>query len=162
MWLKPGTSGSKGSRYFFSQVAERAPIVRPWKPRMAATISVRPVSSRANLTAASTASVPELHKKTRTHAGQPAQLLFSCCPAVVVEHLRAGDQGLAWSAIACGHGRVGVPEVGRALPAHAVDVFVAVGVPQAGALPAHDGDRALGVYTGGILVFQLPGSVNCH
>ena len=31
-WVKSGTSGSNGSRYFFSQVAESAPIERPWKP----------------------------------------------------------------------------------------------------------------------------------
>ena len=63
----PGTSGSKGSRYFAVHVIESDPSVRPWKDRSKATSSVRPWSRpmrRANLMAPSTASVPELQKKT--------------------------------------------------------------------------------------------------
>ena len=59
------TSGLKGSRYFFSQVTESEPKLRPWNERMAATNFFRPVAARANLRAASTASVPELVGKTR-------------------------------------------------------------------------------------------------
>ena len=61
----------------------------------------------------------------------------------------------AWSAMALATCRVGVAEVGRALPADAVDVFAPVRVPQVGALPAHDGDGAFGVQAGGVLVFEV-------
>ena len=64
----PGTSGSKGARYFSFQVSERAPIVRPWNAPSNAISSVRPEAlpmRRANLMAASTLSVPEFVKKTR-------------------------------------------------------------------------------------------------
>src|SRR5213080_3258625 len=61
----PGTRGSNGSRNSRRQVALSAPIVRPWNPRIAATIPGRPVAARANLIAASTASEPELLRKTR-------------------------------------------------------------------------------------------------
>src|SRR5262249_36379214 len=63
----PGTSGSKGSRYFGFQVVESAPIVRPWKARSKAMKSVRPSAfpiRRANFIAASQASVPQLQKNT--------------------------------------------------------------------------------------------------
>ena len=43
-------------------------MVRPWKPPSAATMRVRPVR-RAILNAASLASAPELHKKTRLPSG---------------------------------------------------------------------------------------------
>ena len=63
----PGTSGSKGARYFSFQVMESAPMVRPWKEPSKATTSVRPCAfpmRRANFSAASTASAPELHRNT--------------------------------------------------------------------------------------------------
>ena len=66
---KPGTRGRKSSRYSFLWVADSAPRVRPWKPRMAETIPVRPVVRRANLIAASTASAPELQRKPRERPG---------------------------------------------------------------------------------------------
>ncbi len=43
-----------------------APKVRPWKPPRKATIPGRPVTRRANLSAASIASLPELRKKTES------------------------------------------------------------------------------------------------
>ena len=64
-YWKPSTMGTKGSRYSFVKVALSAPIVRPWKPRMAHTNSCLPVAKRANLMAASMVSVPELHRKAR-------------------------------------------------------------------------------------------------
>ena len=69
----PGTSGSKGARYFSFQVIESAPMVRPWNEPSNATSSVRPVAlpmRRANLIAASTLSVPEFVKNTRDGKGQ--------------------------------------------------------------------------------------------
>jgi hypothetical protein len=70
-YLNPGSMGEKGVWYFGFGVAERAPIVRPWKELWKETIScfapegsrARPVL-RANLMAASLASVPELAMKT--------------------------------------------------------------------------------------------------
>ncbi len=44
-------------------------MVRPWKPRIVEMTLVRWVIKRANLSAASTASVPELHKKARSKPG---------------------------------------------------------------------------------------------
>ena len=46
-------------------------MVRPWKAPSAATMPVRPVR-RASLIAASSASVPELQKKTAEPVGAPA------------------------------------------------------------------------------------------
>ena len=63
----PGTSGSKGSRYFAVQVVESEPMLRPWKACSKQTYSVRPCSfpiRRANFIAPSHASVPEFVKKT--------------------------------------------------------------------------------------------------
>lgn len=70
-YLKPGTMGEKGVWYFGFGVAERAPIVRPWKEWWKETNSCfapegssdRP-TFRANLIAASFASVPELEMNT--------------------------------------------------------------------------------------------------
>ena len=59
---KPSTTGTKGSRYSRVNVALRAPMVRPWNPRMAHTSSCFPVVNRANLMAASMVSAPELHR----------------------------------------------------------------------------------------------------
>mmetsp|Transcript_45835 Transcript_45835/g.113916 ORF Transcript_45835/g.113916 Transcript_45835/m.113916 type:complete len:201 (-) Transcript_45835:515-1117(-) len=72
----PPIRGAKGSRIFFFDVTVRAPIVRPWKDFSKATkltffaLPSRPflallrASLRANLMAASLASVPLLQKKT--------------------------------------------------------------------------------------------------
>jgi hypothetical protein len=45
-------------------VTEAAPNVRPWKAPRKAMMPGRPVTRRASLSEASTASVPELPKKT--------------------------------------------------------------------------------------------------
>ena len=42
--------------------------MRPWKAPFIATMRERPVTARASLSAASLASVPELHQKTRVSA----------------------------------------------------------------------------------------------
>jgi hypothetical protein len=63
---KPGTSGPNRSRYSGPHVAESAPIVLPWKPRIVATMPVRFVAARANFRAPSTASVPLLQRKNRS------------------------------------------------------------------------------------------------
>ena len=67
----PGSIGAKGSWYLGFGVADKAPIVRPWKEPWKETIScLAPEGSRtlpafrANLMAASLASVPELQTKT--------------------------------------------------------------------------------------------------
>ena len=65
-WAKPGTSGPKSSRYSGPQVADSAPMVFPWKPRIVATTPGRFVVARANLSAPSTASVPLLQRNTRS------------------------------------------------------------------------------------------------
>lgn len=66
-YLNPGTMGAKGAWYLGFGVADKAPKVRPWKDPWKETISCfAPVVSRlwptfrANLRAASLASVPEL------------------------------------------------------------------------------------------------------
>ena len=58
----PGTSGSNGARFAGWPVTESAPIVRPWNEPSSATTPLRPVALRAHLSAASTASAPELQK----------------------------------------------------------------------------------------------------
>lgn len=50
-------------------MTERLPMVRPEKPRMAATNFFLPVWARANFRAASLASVPEFTGKTRLSSG---------------------------------------------------------------------------------------------
>src|SRR5258708_6712845 len=67
--LIPGKRGSRPSWYFIWPVADREPKVLPWKELWKLTISYlsRPCLRkhlRASLIAASTASVPELQKKT--------------------------------------------------------------------------------------------------
>jgi hypothetical protein len=61
--VTPGTSGWNGARLGSWPVSVRAPIVRPWNAPAQATSLVRPVS-RVSLSAASTASAPELQNKT--------------------------------------------------------------------------------------------------
>src|SRR5438552_169139 len=80
----PGTSGSNGSRKSFRQVALSAPIVRPWKPRIAAMIFFLRVEARANLIAASTASEPELLRKTRPRFPGATERSFSTKAAFAV------------------------------------------------------------------------------
>ena len=70
-YLKPGTMGLKGAWYLGFGVADKLPIVRPWKERSKLTISCFVPSGlrilptlRANLRAASLASLPELQMKT--------------------------------------------------------------------------------------------------
>ena len=87
----------------------------------------------------------------RRHPGQRGQQLRA---PVVVEDLRTGDEPGGLLGDRRDDGRMGVPEVGRALPSHAVDVLVAVRIPQASALPAHDGQGALRVDTGGVAGLQ--------
>ena len=66
---KPGTRGPKTSRYSGPHVADNAPIVLPWKPRIVATTPGRFVAARANFSAPSTASVPLLQRKIRSSDG---------------------------------------------------------------------------------------------
>ena len=56
-------------------------MVRPWNPRMAETIPLRPVARRANLRAASTASAPELHRKARVSPGGAMETSLSSSSA---------------------------------------------------------------------------------
>lgn len=69
-YLNPGSMGANGFWYFGFGVADKAPIVRPWKEFLKETTSCFvPEGSRtlptlrANLMAASLASVPELQMK---------------------------------------------------------------------------------------------------
>ena len=89
---KPGTRGSNGSRNSRRQVALSAPIVRPWKPRMAATIFGRPVDARANLIAASTDSEPELLRNTRFRFGGATDSSFSTNSAFAADP----NEGPTW------------------------------------------------------------------
>ncbi len=73
----PPASGSKGFLYLSFQVIANAPSVRPWKPRLVATIFERPVADRANFMAASLASVPELHSQTLSTPPGPSAASFS-------------------------------------------------------------------------------------
>src|SRR5947207_505327 len=98
----PGTSGSNGSRKSFRQVALSAPIVRPWKPRIAAMIFFLRVEARANLIAASTASEPELLRKTRPRFFGATERSFSTKVAFAVVP-NAGPTWMssrAWASIA--------------------------------------------------------------
>ncbi len=61
--VTPGTSGSNAARFPGCPVAASAPVVRPWKEPSSATTPGLPVALRAYLSAASTASAPELQKK---------------------------------------------------------------------------------------------------
>ena len=87
-WTNPGTRGSNGSRKSRRHVALSAPIVRPWNPRIAATTFGRPVAARANFSAASTASDPELLRNTRrrfrgaTERRRPVNAAFASVPNV--------------------------------------------------------------------------------
>jgi hypothetical protein len=116
----PGTSGSKGWRYALRQVAESAPKVRPWKPRIAATTFVR------------------------QHLGA----------LVVVESVGADTQPLNLFGHGLYHGGVGVSHVSHAVPADAVDVLLAVGVPHPGPLSAHQDQRLFGVQAAVVAVLQ--------
>ena len=71
----PPSSGSKALRCLW--VAESAPIVRPWNPRIAQTNRRRPVACIASLMAASLASVPELQRNARETPGGVMDASFS-------------------------------------------------------------------------------------
>ena len=60
------SSGPKPSRKMASPLIVNAPMVSPWKAWSQKTSFERRVAARASLIAASTASVPELQKKTRS------------------------------------------------------------------------------------------------
>ncbi len=65
-WMTPGRSGPKPAWYLaLEAVRLTAPYVRPWKAPRKATTYWRRVWKRASLRAASTASAPELPRKTR-------------------------------------------------------------------------------------------------
>ena len=65
-WWTIGSSGPNPARcLIFEFVSDSAPIVRPWNPPSKAMIPGRWVWYRASLMAPSTASVPELVRKTR-------------------------------------------------------------------------------------------------
>ena len=77
-----GASGSQAARLPGWPVTASAPCVRPWNEPSSATTSGLPVALRAHLSAASTASAPELQKKARAppkrvgeQAGEPAHRL---------------------------------------------------------------------------------------
>ena len=113
-----------------------APIVRPWKPPAAATTSVRPVR-RVSLKAASLASAPELAKKTLP--GLPSQLqqgLGQLDLPALVKKLEMWPSVLSWSADRLDQRRVGVAERVDGDAAEQVEVDLAVGVPDVGALAA--------------------------
>ena len=69
---KPGTSGANGSCLSGCGVADSAPIVRPWNAPSRTTISPPRRCRRASLIAASFASAPELHRKTRAPGSKDA------------------------------------------------------------------------------------------
>ena len=61
--MNPETRGSKGVLYFLFQVAERAPMVFPWKAPIIEMMPVFPVLLLASLKANSIASVPLFERK---------------------------------------------------------------------------------------------------
>ena len=130
-------------------------MVRPWKPRMAGDDAGAAGGEAGEFDRGLVGFGAGIAQEDARQAGQIAQALLQLSAAVVVEHLRAGDQRGSLGGDGRGDRRVGVPEVGRALPADAVDVLAAVRIPQARALPAHDGDRAFGVQAGGVLGFEV-------
>ena len=79
----PGTSGSNAARFAGWPVTESAPNVRPWNEPSSATISVRPVALRAHLSAASTASAPELQKNALAPPKRSESFAASSCIGVV-------------------------------------------------------------------------------
>ena len=75
-------------------VADSAPIVRPWKPRIAATIPIRPVLETRELDRRFDRLGARVAQERARHPGrrdrrQRGQQLGA---AVVVEDLRAGDE----------------------------------------------------------------------
>src|ERR1035437_6334958 len=65
-WKTPGNIGPKPARYFaLEAVSDTEPYERPWKAPRNETRYWRLVTKRASLIEPSTASVPELPRKTR-------------------------------------------------------------------------------------------------
>ena len=75
----PGSSGSKGVRFAGWPVIESAPTVRPWNEPSSATKPGRPVDLRAHLSAASTASPPELQKNALAPPNRSESFEASSC-----------------------------------------------------------------------------------
>ena len=80
---KPGTSGANGACFDSWGVAERAPIVRPWKPPSITTNSPPVRRLRASLSAHSIASAPELQRNTRPPSERSASRLARRMPGSV-------------------------------------------------------------------------------
>ena len=72
-----------------------------------------------------------------------------------MKYLRGADKRTCLLAYGFDDCRVRVTQVGAALAAHAINVFLASVVPQPRPLAAHNRDRTLGVHAGLICVFDL-------
>src|SRR3954470_4378276 len=80
---KPGTSGAKGACLASCGVADSAPIVRPWKPPSSTTKPPPARWRRHSLSAHSTASAPELQRKTLPPSERSASRCASLMPGSV-------------------------------------------------------------------------------
>ena len=110
-------SGRNLSRCFACPVAETMLMVRPWKLLSVAMTSVRAVTLRASLTAASLASAPLLLKNTRVSpAGAPRRAARGAwrAPEIREPGVRVLDDARALLRERAHNRRMGVPDAGDA------------------------------------------------
>src|SRR5579875_3727930 len=160
-------NGPNGSRIEALPVIASDPMVRPWNPPSAATITGRdgPWRRRTSLSAASLASVPVLAKNTRPSARLPRrQPLGEGDLALVQEQVRAVRQGTCLARHGLGQGRVTVAERADRDAGDEVQVPAAVRVPDEAALAPgqRDGRDAIGGHQrAGVALLQCGARAAC-
>ena len=113
---------------------ETAPAVRPWNELSRATSPERPgVASRANLIAASFASVPLLQKKARERPGERHEPLGQLALRRLVEEVRDVEEVRRLGAERLHEARVAVAEGVDRDAGEEVPVDLPVGVDEPGA-----------------------------
>ena len=137
---KPGTSGANGACLASWGVAERAPIVRPWKSSSITTKPPPRAPPAGELEAHSIASVPELQE----HAAAERAVRQAPCephPGLGVEEVAHVHEPPGLLADRGDDGRVAVAQLRDGDAAQEVEVLVALVVPEPCALAAHELDR---------------------
>ena len=142
-----GDQGLEGRAVLLLPGHRRArPCVRPWKEPSKATSSVRPCAPpmrRANLIAASTASVPELQRKTLPGKASATRRSASVARRLVVVQVAGVDHAARLLADGGDDLGVAVAEAVHADAGREVEVGVARGVGEARPLAGHDHDVAV-------------------
>ncbi len=145
----PGMTGSKGSRYFSLWVVATEPMVRPWKscsrarnfvPMLRPVERSMPAWARASLRAASQASVPLLHRKTRSRPLISVRAEGEFGGVFVEEEIRGVDEASALTVDRFFDGGMGVAERGDADAAEEIEVVVAILVAEVDTLSADEED----------------------